>query len=331
MQNKQSLTQDKEAQPLVTFIVTYYGLPVSLLCECIDSILALSLRPFEREIIVVDDGSPESPMQELMRYGNDIIYTRKANGGVSTARNFGLRTATGQYVQFVDGDDTLIQPTYEHCLDIARYGKADVIMYDFTRQPGTDTAYSDSEPVSGSEYLRTRNINGASCLYLFQRNILGSLNFTPGTDYGEDEEFTPQLLLRAENVMYTSAKAYYYRQRDSSATACATPEKRRQRLDENLQVILRLNETADTLPAGERVALQRRIAQLTMDNIYNTIVLTRDRQHLDRLLEQLRDKGLFPLPDRDYTRKYKWFRRLTNSSLGRAILISTLPHIKRER
>ena len=47
----------KNKKPLVSFILTYYNQPVQMLCECIDSILALSLRPFEREIIVVDDGS----------------------------------------------------------------------------------------------------------------------------------------------------------------------------------------------------------------------------------------------------------------------------------
>ena len=43
MLNYQSNTQDQEAQPLVTFIVTYYNLPVAMLCQCLDSILALSL------------------------------------------------------------------------------------------------------------------------------------------------------------------------------------------------------------------------------------------------------------------------------------------------
>ena len=50
-----------------------------MLCECIDSILALSLRPFEREIIIVDDGSNVSPMNGLMQYGDEIIYIRQKN------------------------------------------------------------------------------------------------------------------------------------------------------------------------------------------------------------------------------------------------------------
>ena len=64
-------------QPLVSFIVTCYNLPVDMLCECIDSILKLSLQPDEREIIVVDDGSEVSPMNDLLKYGDDIIYVRR--------------------------------------------------------------------------------------------------------------------------------------------------------------------------------------------------------------------------------------------------------------
>ena len=57
----------QEDEPLVSFIITYYNLSVQMLCECIDSILRLSLRSFEREIIVIDDGSDMSPINDLMK------------------------------------------------------------------------------------------------------------------------------------------------------------------------------------------------------------------------------------------------------------------------
>ena len=90
MQNQQNDTPFQETQPLVTFIVTCYNLPPSMLCQCIDSLKALSLNPEEREIIIVDDGSEVSPMEALKDYENDIIYLRKSNGGVSSARNMGV-------------------------------------------------------------------------------------------------------------------------------------------------------------------------------------------------------------------------------------------------
>ena len=61
MQDSPLHTSLQEAQPLVTFVVCYYDLPMQMLCQCVDSILALSLQHDEREIIVVDDGSDINP------------------------------------------------------------------------------------------------------------------------------------------------------------------------------------------------------------------------------------------------------------------------------
>ncbi len=331
MHTQQTAAQGQEAKPLVTFIITYHEQPTIMLTKCIESVLALSLRPYEREIIVVDDGSANSPLADLKRFEQDVVYLRKSNGGVSTARNFGMRAASGVYIQFIDGDDMLLTNNYEHCLDLIRYGKADAVLFDFSTTPEAPVIYEDSEPRSGSELMRSQNIHGATWSCLFSRRIVGNLAFTPGINYGEDEEFTAQLLLRADRVVSTTAQAYFYRHHNASAIGDTSSEGVAHRLDDNHQVIVSLNRTADTLPAEERVALQRRVAQLTMDYIYNTIMLTRSRQQLDQRLEELRNEGLFPLPDRDYTTKYKWFRRMTNSRLGLAILMRTLPFTSKER
>ena len=66
MQNLKMHSLLQEAQPLVSFIIAYYDLPVQMLGACIDSILALSLPSEEREIIVIDDGSKVSPMNVLL-------------------------------------------------------------------------------------------------------------------------------------------------------------------------------------------------------------------------------------------------------------------------
>ena len=70
-------SKQQETAPLVSFIIACYNLPVKLLSGCIDSILALSLSSNEREIIVVDDGSDVSLMDDLMTYGDNIIYVRQ--------------------------------------------------------------------------------------------------------------------------------------------------------------------------------------------------------------------------------------------------------------
>ena len=307
-------------KPLISFVIAYYDLPLRLLRQCLDSILALSLQPSEREIIVVDDGSEHSPMNELMAYGDAIHYIRQAHQGLSVARNTGLQMASGTYLQFVDSDDLLLKKAYEHCIDLARKHQPEMVVFQLTRQNDSKDTYKDSEAQSGSNYMRHQNIHGSACGYLFARSILGDLRFTPGIRH-EDEEFTPQLLLRAEIIRVTDAKAYLYRHTPDSITTSQDSHQRLSRLEDSRGIIERLNTIADRLPRDDRMALQRRVAQLTMDYLYNIIRQTGSRQHLEREMEVLRKQGLFPLPDRDYTQKYTWFRRLTNSSIGISILM----------
>ena len=321
-----------DRQPLVTFIVTAYNLPIEQLRQCLDSIRALSLNAAEREIILVDDGSDEPPISALADYLDDILYIRQRNAGLSAARNRGIGMATGEFLQFVDGDDYLLQAAYEHCLDQVRYGGADVVMFDLT-DDATDSQpadYNATDMDSGTELMAHHNIQGSACGYLFRRHILGELRFTPGI-YHEDEEFTPQLLLRAERICSTDAQAYFYRRRQQSITGTADVRTVVRRLADKRQVISRLSAMADTLPNNDRLALQRRVAQLTMDYIYTIIIETRSRHFLDRKLASLRSEGLFPLPDRHYTTKYTWFRRMTHSSLGLSLLMRALPLLKKER
>ena len=304
-----------------------------MLCECIDSILKLNLETAEREIIVVDDGSEVSPMNDLLKYGDDIIYVRQKNNGVSVARNTALAMAQGQYIQLVDGDDYLLTAPYDYCLDLIRNcSQVDVVMFDFTHDAGKE---SDSfiPPIikNGPDLLRTENIRGAACCCLFRQAVRGQLTFTPGIAYGEDEEFTPQLLIRAETVYVTDTKAYFYRERTTSAVHQTDETSVQKRLNDTQAVILNLSRLADTSPQGDKIALQRRVAQLTMDYLYNTILLTRSEKKLNETIDDLRKNGLFPLPDHPYSTKYIWFRRLSNSVLGRKFLLTTLPLMKKER
>lgn len=320
-------------QPLVSFIVTYYNLPLTLLCSSIDSILSLSLQPDEREIIIIDDGSDTSPMNSLLKYGNDIIYVRQKNEGLGSARNKGIEIATGEYLQFVDADDQLIKSGYDVCLNIIRHHQdADMVLFDFddhNNEPA-NTPSDEVLPTSGTSYMRHHNIHGMACGYMFRQKTLSDLRFTQDT-YHEDEEFTPQLLIRAEVVYPTKVKAYYYHRRPASITTNQDHKHIVKRLEDMLQAIKSLHHISSRLPNNDQLAMERRVTQLTMDYLYNTIVLTRSAEQLNARIEELRQQGLYPLPDRNYTRKYQWFRRMINTRWGRMLLLKTLPLLKKER
>lgn len=307
-----------QKNPLISFIIPVYNLEAEMVRKCLDSILSLSLSEQEREIIVVDDGSDMCVIDKMPDIANSLLYIRQRNQGPSAARNLGIKMATGKYIQFVDGDDWLIRTPYEHCLDIVRYADPDVVFFKLTSKEGKSkvpTSYDG--PVTGSEYMRKNNIRGAACGYLFERNILGGLRYTPGSCV-EDEEFTPQLFLRSERFYSTEAEAYYYRQREGSAMHSHDNGHIEKMLGDTERILLHLQSLI--VPEADRAALNRRIAQLTMDYLYNIIRYTHDRQLLEQTMERLRQHNLYPLPDKDYTKKYSWFRKAIANKLTRRLL-----------
>ena len=317
-------------KPLISFVIAYYDLPLRLLRQCLDSILALSLQPSEREIIVVDDGSEQSPMNELMAYGDAIHYIRQAHQGLSVARNTGLQMASGTYLQFVDSDDLLLKKAYEHCIDLARKHQTEMVVFQLTRQNDSKDTYKDSEAQSGSNYMRHQNIRGSACGYLFARSILGDLRFTPGIRH-EDEEFTPQLFFKANSIYPTYLTAYFYRSHAASAIHQSHPQKITKRLDDTEKVIFHLQHICETLPIHQQSAFKRRIAQLTMDYLYEMMILKEDKDDIRSRIDSLVKKELFPLPNRHYTSTYTLFRWMTNTSIGRRLLIDLLPLTTKKR
>lgn len=88
--------------PLVSIIITTYNRAHFLPCA-IDSVLAQTY-PFV-EIIVIDDGSTDATAAVIKPYADRIVYVKQSNQGVSAARNLGIQTANGEYLNFLDDDD----------------------------------------------------------------------------------------------------------------------------------------------------------------------------------------------------------------------------------
>ncbi len=322
MQTSQNISQN----PLISFIITDYNIPEKMLEECLQSIFNLSLSPSEIEVILVDDGSDISPLTALgdaIIHRDEMIYIRQKNQGLSVARNIGLKIANGRYIQFVDGDDYLLRAPYEHCLDIVRYHNPDIVLFDETSKPQSEIPFVFEGPLTGTSYLHNHNMKAATWGYIFKKDILGKLRFTPNLLH-EDEEFTPQLILRAEKLYKADAKAYFYRMRKDSLTNTSDPVVKRKRLDDTMQIITHLQELSQKLPSSERIVLERRVHQLSMDLLYNTIKNTHSATQLEHIITDLKERDLFPLPDRKYSKKYNTFRKIVNSRVGRRILLMAI-------
>lgn len=100
--------------PQVSIIIPAYN-KAELTCRTLESVLAQTYM--DREIIVVDDGSQDQTRQAMERYGKQIQYVYKKNGGACSARNEGIRQAKGKYLAFIDCDDLYEAQKISTCID----------------------------------------------------------------------------------------------------------------------------------------------------------------------------------------------------------------------
>ena len=121
---------DPRTRPLVTVLIPAFN-RVGPLIEAVESCLAQTWQPLE--IDVVDDGSSDDIAGALRSYGPVVRVHRKENGGVASARNFGIRLARGDFVHMLDSDDLLLPDA------VALKVEA------FLRVPDAGLCYSDVE------------------------------------------------------------------------------------------------------------------------------------------------------------------------------------------
>lgn len=116
-------------EPKVSIIMPVYN-SENYVGDAIDSVLAQNYRNFE--LICVNDGSKDNSLKILKDYENKDsrirVYT-KENGGISSARNYGIRKATGEYIAFIDNDDEFEKNLLSDNIKIIEKNKSDIIKF----------------------------------------------------------------------------------------------------------------------------------------------------------------------------------------------------------
>ncbi len=182
------------------------------------------------EIIVVNDGSKDNTLNLCGKYmSNDERFKifSKENGGASSARNYGLKKATGNYIAFIDVDDYIFPEYFIYLYDLLAQHKADMSccsyykMWDDERVPQFHTKdvvkeYRGKEALI--DLLYRRNITGYPCLKLYKKSVVEKLEFPSDISYGEDAIFTVQALKQCEKIVYGSKILYIYYQHNNSST-----------------------------------------------------------------------------------------------------------------
>ncbi len=197
--------------------------------NCIESILQQTYTDYE--LILVDDGSPDNCGAICDRYAMEcdkVKVIHKKNGGLSSARNAGLSVAQGEYITFVDGDDTVASGTYYYNMRILQSNPdIDILEYPVTEHyesPRSNIISFRSEKISGNENIFTDWIKrkGYEHCYswnkIYRSDLFYFVRFPEGEVF-EDLFTTPILYESSNNVFYSDAGFYYYHDRKESITS----------------------------------------------------------------------------------------------------------------
>lgn len=209
--------------PEISVILTTYN-PGEYLLDAIGSVVGQSCFQL-CELLVVDDGSDDKywieRAHDKWKGVSNISFLAKKHGGLSEARNFGIKHSKGDFLAFCDDDDEYHPRAIETLLDLARRTGAEMACGYFTHNKGRLGVKGRVKMLDGRTAAvhclhQTGHIINSAWARIFRKSLLkrGRL-FTPGILY-EDLDLFPYLLSECQNVVATDAPLYFYRLRAGS-------------------------------------------------------------------------------------------------------------------
>lgn len=215
---------------MISVVVPVYNVG-QYLNECVDSILNQRFTDFE--VLLVDDGSTDSSGKICDEYAAKDKRVRafhKKNGGLSSARNYGIEQSKGDYVIFIDSDDLWLSPD---CLsELYKYASGkelDVVRFEYQavdenltplEQITFDKTGIQDRILTNYEMVRYA-ISGEwfAVLYLIRKEILSNIRFDEKVKFQEDIDFYCRLFASRElKCGYLDKRYYAYRKRTASMT-----------------------------------------------------------------------------------------------------------------
>ena len=242
----------------VSVIVPVYNVE-SYIRECITSLVNQTLTNIE--IIIVNDGTRDKSIekiQDLVDKYSYVYVVDKENGGLSSARNEGLKHARGKYVSFVDSDDYVEADFLEKLYYEAEKDQVNIVFSGYKKLFGDGRIEKENRRESlvnqiytGEEYLvkqfKAKDYKMEVWDDLYNRHFLeeNQLCFYDKLVH-EDDEFTPKVLLKADKVKLIDYYGYIYRQRENSIMR----SKPNPKVFDSIEIMI--NQTIDMFHAEKR-------------------------------------------------------------------------------
>ncbi len=212
-------------KPFISIIIPIYN-SQKYIKKNIDSILNQTYKNFE--LLLINDGSTDDSLSVINSYNDDRIrLINKKNGGVSSARNYGINSSSGDYLYFVDSDDYIEPNTLEKFVDIIKSFNPDLIICGFFSETYNSHSYDkiffDEKLYSSRGEFRKDIVSlyDKHLLYnvwnkLFKKDIIINNNILfPNINFGEDIIFN-QLYLENSKKIYNSELCLYHYVREVS-------------------------------------------------------------------------------------------------------------------
>lgn len=220
---------------LISIIIPVYNVE-RYLESCVTSVLNQSYKKIE--VILVDDGSTDSSAKicnNLAEVDERIEVFHKKNGGLSDARNFGIKKAKGKYITFIDSDDVVSVNYLEALYNALVASNVKLSVCDLTAfKDGTQVVLSKSKikeqvilnaEAAFKEMLLQRKFGVSACGKLIDVECLRDVEFPYHRLY-EDMATTYKWVENALEVVFVDADLYFYRKRKNSITTAKFNEKK---------------------------------------------------------------------------------------------------------
>lgn len=202
-------------KPKVSVVVPFYNVE-DYIETCLNSLKNQTLKDIE--VILVDDGSKDGSTEIAKKFAKRdrrFSYVHKENGGLSDARNYGMKYATGEYLAFLDSDDYIDLDMYEKMYKKAKKTNADMVETDFIWEY-PDKSVVDISKVTTMDRIIV-DIRVVAWNKLYRHSLIKKLGvtFSKGLRY-EDVDWCYKIIPRVEKVYSVHGTYVHYVQRPTS-------------------------------------------------------------------------------------------------------------------
>lgn len=205
----------------VSVIIPVYN-SARTLKKCVQSLINQTYKC--KEIVLIDDGSLDSSWEVCRslaeKYTNVFSY-RVFHGGVSAARNYGIKISSGNLVSFVDSDDTVHKSFIEELVDLIAKGNNDLACCGYMEVISGKTKFRMARKKTEDKYLELfQNYQGFLCNKLYRMEIIKNkkLLFDEDITMSEDLLFNIEYLRECKKVGYSNKNYYFYHVSDNASS-----------------------------------------------------------------------------------------------------------------